>query len=186
MIKYSLSCSVMAITMVNLLQFFFLVKCTRLSFAMTHHILITAKRLGKTLKQNPLGRKLSNFNFQWTKTQPANRRRISGRRLLPSKKYYYYSEGEKRQPKIRLRFRLAKTLHQNILSHIAFFFTLFKGYSYNQLSVKTPKAISYLSPRKQISNFKGVEKTQVKSSPVRLLFVKGELLACEVCFLGLP
>ena len=29
--------------------------CTRLSFAMTHHILITAKRLGKTLKQNPLG-----------------------------------------------------------------------------------------------------------------------------------
>ena len=27
--------------------------------------------------------------------------------------------------------RLTKPLHQNILSHIAFFFTLFKGYRYN-------------------------------------------------------
>ena len=52
-------------------------------------------------------RKLSNFNFQWT-----------------------------------------KTLYQNNLKHIAFFFTLFKSYRCNLLSVKTPKTISYGSPRK--------------------------------------
>ena len=38
-------------------------------------------------------------------------------------------------------FHWTKTLYQNILSLIAFFlfFTLFKGYRYNQLSVITPK-----------------------------------------------
>ena len=71
-------------------------------------------------------RKLSNFNFQWT-----------------------------------------KTLYLNILGHIAFFFTPFKGYRCNYSSVITPKTISYGSPRKQISNFTGIEKTQVESSCVR-------------------
>ena len=41
-----------------------------------------------------------------------------------------------------------KTLYQNILSHITFVFTLFKGYRCNQLSVITPKTISNRSPRK--------------------------------------
>ena len=45
-------------------------------------------------------RKLSNFNFQWT-----------------------------------------KTFYQNNLNNIAFFFTFFKGYRYNKLSVITPKTI---------------------------------------------
>ena len=36
----------------------------------------------------------------------------------------------------------------------------------------------------QISNFTGIEKTQVKLSCVRFHFVKFE--AFEVCFLGLP
>ena len=52
-------------------------------------------------------RKLSNFNFQWT-----------------------------------------KTLYQNNLKHIAFFFTFFESYGCNLLSVITPKTISYGSPRK--------------------------------------
>ena len=34
-----------------------------------------------------------------------------------------------------------KTLYQNILSDIAFFFTLFKGYRCNKLSVITPRTI---------------------------------------------
>ena len=52
-------------------------------------------------------RKLSNFNFHWT-----------------------------------------KTLYQNNLNNIAFFFTFFKGYRCNQLSVITPKKISYEGLRK--------------------------------------
>ena len=39
-----------------------------------------------------------------------------------------------------------KTLYQNNLKYIAFFFTLFKSYRHNKLSVITPKAISYESP----------------------------------------
>ena len=45
------------------------------------------------------------------------------------------------------------TLYQNILSHIAFFFTLFKGYRYNQLSVIMPKTISFGSLGKEIFKF---------------------------------
>ena len=52
-------------------------------------------------------RKLSNFNFQWT-----------------------------------------KTLYQNNLKYITFFFTLFKSYRCNLLPITAPKTISYLSPRK--------------------------------------
>ena len=52
-------------------------------------------------------RKLSNFNFQWT-----------------------------------------KTLYQNNLKHIAFFFTFSQSYGCNLLSVITSKTISYGSPRK--------------------------------------
>ena len=50
-------------------------------------------------------------------------------------------------------FQCTKTLYQNNLNNIAFFFTFFKGYRCNTLSVITPKKISYGSPRKQISNF---------------------------------
>ena len=52
-------------------------------------------------------RKLSNFNFQWT-----------------------------------------KTLYQNNLKNIAFFFTFFKGLRCNKSSVVTPKKISHGSLRK--------------------------------------
>ena len=52
-------------------------------------------------------RKLSNFNFQWT-----------------------------------------KTLYQNNLKNIAFFFTFFKGLRCNKSSLVTPKKISHGSPRK--------------------------------------
>ena len=76
------------------------------------------------------------------------------------------------------------TLYQNILSHIAFFLTLFKGYRYNQLSVIMPKTISFGSLGKKISNFTGIVKTQVKSLYARFHFVKFE--AFEVYFLRLP
>ena len=75
-----------------------------------------------------------------------------------------------------------KPLYQNILSHIIFFFTLLKGYRCNQLSVITPKTISYGRPRKKISNFTGTEKRQVKLSCARLYFMKFE--ASEDCFWG--
>ena len=66
-------------------------------------------------------RKLSNFNFQWT-----------------------------------------KTLYQNNLNNIALFFTLFKGYRNNKVSVITPKTISHESLRKQISDFARIVKARVK------------------------
>ena len=50
-------------------------------------------------------RKLSNFNFQWT-----------------------------------------KTLYQNNSNNMAFFFTFFKGYRYNKLSVMTTKTNSHGRP----------------------------------------
>ena len=55
-------------------------------------------------------RKLSNFNFHWT-----------------------------------------KTMYQNNLNNTAFFFTFFKAYRYNLLSVITPKTISHGSPRKLLT-----------------------------------
>ena len=58
-------------------------------------------------------------------------------------------------------------MSQNKLSHIAFFCTLFKGYKCTKLYEITPKKRSLGSPRKQISNFTGIEKTQVKSSCIR-------------------
>ena len=45
-------------------------------------------------------------------------------------------------------FQWTKTLYQSILSNIAFFFTFFKGCRCNQLSVITPKIISYEILRK--------------------------------------
>ena len=45
---------------------------------------------------------------------------------------------------------------------IALFFTLFKGYRHNKVSVITPKTISHWSSRKQISNFTRIGKAQVK------------------------
>ena len=66
-------------------------------------------------------RKLSNFDFQWT-----------------------------------------KTLYQNNLKNIAFFFTFFKGLRCNKSSVVTPKKISHGSPRKWMSNFTRIVITQVK------------------------
>ena len=60
----------------------------------------------KKIKTEPI-RKLSNFNFQWT-----------------------------------------KTLYQNNLNNTAFFFTFFKGYRHNLLSVITPKTFSHCSMRK--------------------------------------
>ena len=58
-------------------------------------------------------------------------------------------------------------MYQDILSHIAFFYTLFKGYKCNKLYEITPKKRFLGSPRKQISNFTGIEKTQVKPSCIR-------------------
>ena len=58
-------------------------------------------------------------------------------------------------------------MSQNKLSHIAFFCTLFKGYKCNKLYEITPKKRSLGSPRKQISNFTGIEKTQAKSLCIR-------------------
>ena len=60
-------------------------------------------------------------------------------------------------------------MYQNILIHIAFFYTLFKSYKCNKLYEITPKKRFLGSPRKQISNFTGIEKTQVKSSCIRFL-----------------
>jgi len=45
-------------------------------------------------------------------------------------------------------FQWTKTLYQNNLKHIAFFFTFFESSGCNLLSVITPKTISYGSPRK--------------------------------------
>ena len=45
-------------------------------------------------------------------------------------------------------FQCTKTLYQNNLKHVAFFFTFFESYGCNLLSVITPKTISYGSPRK--------------------------------------
>ena len=58
-------------------------------------------------------------------------------------------------------------MYQNILSHIAFFYTLFTGYKCNKLYEITPEKRFLGSPRKQISNVTGIEKTQVKSSRIR-------------------
>ena len=61
-------------------------------------------------------------------------------------------------------------MYQNILSHIGFFYTLFKGYKCNKLYEKTPKKRFLGSPRKQnISNFTGIEEVQVKSSCIRCI-----------------
>ena len=58
------------------------------------------------------------------------------------------------------KFQWTKTMYmyQDILSHIAFFYTLFKGYKCNKLYEITPKKRFLGSPRKQISNFTGTEK----------------------------
>ena len=48
------------------------------------------------------------------------------------------------------------------LNSIAFFFTLFKGYRYNKLSVITLKTVSDGSPRRCMSNLTRIVKTQVK------------------------
>ena len=66
-------------------------------------------------------RKLSNFNFQWT-----------------------------------------KTLYQNNLKNIAFFFAFLKGLTCNKSSLVTRKKISHGSPRKWMSNFTRIVLTQVK------------------------
>ena len=58
-------------------------------------------------------------------------------------------------------------MYQNILSHITFFYTLFKGYKCNKLYEITPKKRFLGSPRKQISNFTGIEKTEEKSPCIR-------------------
>ena len=47
-----------------------------------------------------------------------------------------------------IRIQWTKTLCQNNLKNIALFFTFFKGYRCNQLSVITPKKISNESPEK--------------------------------------
>ena len=52
-----------------------------------------------------------------------------------------------------------KTLYQNNLKNIATFFYIFQGTS---SSVITPKTISHGSPRKWMSNFTRIVKTQVK------------------------
>ena len=46
-------------------------------------------------------------------------------------------------------FQWTKTLYQNNLNNIAFFFTFFKGYKCNKLSVITPKKVSNGSPENE-------------------------------------
>ena len=48
-------------------------------------------------------------------------------------------------------FQWTNTLYQNIVSHIALFFTLFKGYKYDKLCEITPKEIGALENKFQIS-----------------------------------
>ena len=50
-------------------------------------------------------------------------------------------------------FQWTKTLYQNNLKRIAFFFRVFKGWRCNQSSVMIPKKISYWSPRKWNAKF---------------------------------
>ena len=50
-------------------------------------------------------------------------------------------------------FQWTKTSYQNNLNNIELYFTFFKDYRYNQLSVITPKKISYECPRNQIESF---------------------------------
>ena len=52
-----------------------------------------------------------------------------------------------------LNFQWTKTLYQNNLNNIAFFFTFFKGYRCNKFSVITAKKILYESWRKRMSKF---------------------------------
>ena len=63
-------------------------------------------------------------------------------------------------------FPWTKTFYQNNLNNIAFFFyIIFEGlYRYNKyyLSVITPKTISHGNPRKQMTNFRRMVKTQLK------------------------
>ena len=54
---------------------------------------------------------------------------------------------------------------------------LFVGFISFDLLHQTPKTISNGRPRKYISNFTGIEKTQVKSSFLRFHFVKFEALS---------
>ena len=48
----------------------------------------------------------------------------------------------------KFNFQWTKTLYHNNLNNIAFFFTFFKSYKCNKLSVITPKKISHDRPRK--------------------------------------
>ena len=84
-------------------------------------------------------------------------------------------------------FQWRKTLCQNNLSNVAFFFYIQlhfsrpQGYGYNQLYVVTPKTISHGSPRKQMSNsfkfHKNYENTGkiLKISYVRRHFLKFDI-----------
>ena len=91
-------------------------------------------------------RKLSNFNFQWT-----------------------------------------KTLYQNNFKHIAFFFTLFKGYKCNKLYEITPKKRFSLEPEK--TNFKTFKFSHNEILLMRILDHFTRVFSIpvkfEICFLGL-
>ena len=66
-----------------------------------------------------------------------------------------------------------KPLYQNNFKHIAFFFTLFKGYKCNKLYEKTPKKRFWLEPKKPL-NFKSLKLGKMKSYAWRfyLCFLK--------------
>ena len=87
-------------------------------------------------------RKLSNFNFQWT-----------------------------------------KTLYQNNLKNIAFFFAFLKGLTCNKSSLVTRKKISHGSPRKWMSNF---TKWHLTHEIFRILPVLPVLVKFDFYFVWLP
>ena len=87
-----------------------------------------------------------------------------------------------------LRFQWTKILYPNILSHIVFFFTLFKSYTYNLVICNNTKDNFLCEPAEKIyfKFHRDWENTgKIVMRRISLFnFVKFE--AFEVCFLGLP
>ena len=81
-------------------------------------------------------------------------------------------------------FQWAKTLYHSILNNIAFFFTFFKGYRCNQLSVITHKENFLLEPEKIKVKY---QKTTCTDEIFRILPMYSEFFVkFDIYFLGLP
>ena len=82
-------------------------------------------------------------------------------------------------------FQWTKTLYQNNLNNITFFFTFFKGYRCNSLSVITPKKISYEIEAEKI-NVKFSQMTPYTWNFQNFTCVFKILVKFDIYFLGLP